>query len=847
MRDDPPAPPTFRVVFRPLPGVDGIRALRRALKFALRACRLRCISLSNAIAHFVKGGAPRGRLIMPCGTGKSLTAFFIAEQLNPRTLVVAVPSLALIAQSLKVWTREFLARGEVPDWFIVCSAEDTGDISDDDFVGDTYQHSLETNTSPDTIVAWLGQTKNSERRVIFVTYQSGPKFAEAAREVDLTVDFMVFDEAHKTVGAKHKKFAYLIFNENVQAKHRMFMTATERVPQSEDDRVLSMDDVTMYGEQFHLLTYKKAVDQDIICDYDVVIMAVSRTETVELVRRNALINTGIDGLDEAQAMQLATGIALKKMYQDRKIKHAISFHSSIFKAEQFRKQQDALNNIGALGPPVVNLHISSKRTTTKRKQLIREFPTYERALMTNARCLTEGVDIPAVDCVVFADRKNSTVDIVQASGRAMRTAPGKDKGHILIPLVVDDDVDAKTIEVLAKKSEFREIARIVTALSTNDERIVDEFRLIYDGKKPPSNGGVIKIDGSVRLGHSIELDKFAEAIQAKLWERIARSNWRSFGEAREYVRNLGLKSRAQWDAYCKSAQRPPDIPTNPNTVYALEGWVGMGDWLGTGTIATHLRQYRPFEEARTFVHGLGLKSQSEWNSFATSVQLPVDLPKAPHMVYANEGWSTWGDWLGSGVVATYKLKYRTFEQARGFARTLGLKSREEWLAFARTGKLPTDIPFKPERAYADQGWAGMGDWLGTGTIATGLRQYRPFNEARTFVHTLGLKSAKEWRAYSKTEGRPPDLPTNPHRLYASEGWISWADWIGTATIATNQRPYRSFGEARVFVHSLGLKSANEWRTYTKSGKLPADIPAGPSRTYANEGWLNWGDWLGTIA
>ena len=156
---------------------------------------------------------------------------------------MAVPSLALIAQSLKDWTREFLARGGVPDSFVVCSADDVGDISDDDHVGDTYEHGLETDTSVEAIVAWLRRTKDSRRRVVFVTYQSGLKFAEAAREVDLTVDFMILDEAHKTVGAKHKKYAHLIFDENVKASRRMFMTATQRVPQIEDDRVLSMDDV----------------------------------------------------------------------------------------------------------------------------------------------------------------------------------------------------------------------------------------------------------------------------------------------------------------------------------------------------------------------------------------------------------------------------------------------------------------------------------------------------------------------------------------------------------------------------------------------------------------------------
>jgi predicted helicase len=188
------------------------------------------------------------------------------------------------------------------------------------------------------------------------------------------------------------------------------MTATQRVPQIEDDRVLSMDDVAMYGEQFHLLTCKAAIEQKIICDYEIVVMAVSQADIADLVRRNMLINAGLDGLDEAQAMRLATGIALKKMYESRNVRHAISFHNSIAKAEQLSDQRDALNAADEFGPPAVNLHISSRLTTSRRKQLMREFPTYQRALMTNARCLTEGVDIPAIDCVVFADRRNSTVD-----------------------------------------------------------------------------------------------------------------------------------------------------------------------------------------------------------------------------------------------------------------------------------------------------------------------------------------------------------------------------------------------------------------------------------------------------
>ena len=829
------------------------------------------VALADSIAHFLDKGASRGRLIMPCGTGKSLAAFFIAEQLKPQTVVVAVPSLALIAQSLKDWTREFLARGEVPDWFVVCSADDVGDISDDDHVGDTYEHGLETDTSVEAIVAWLRRTKNSRRRVVFVTYQSGLKFAEAAREVDLSVDFMILDEAHKTVGAKHKKYAHLIFNENVKASRRMFMTATQRVPQTEDDRVLSMDDVAMYGEQFHLLTCKAAVEQEIICDYEIVIMAVSQADIAELVRRNKLVNTGVDGLDEAQAMRLATGIAIKKMYQDRDVRHAISFHASIFRAEQFREQQDALNNIEALGPSAVNLHISSKLTTTQRKRLMREFPTYERALMTNARCLTEGVDIPAIDCVVFADRKNSTVDIVQAAGRAMRTAKGKDRGYILIPLVVDDDVDAEGIEAFAKKSGFREVARIVTALSTNDERIVEQFHVIYNGDKIPSGGGIIKFDGDVRLGLNIEFAKFADAIKAKIWERLA--PWRSYDDAVAFVHALRLKGVAEWYAYCRGERtdlpgKPADIPKTPSHVYgeqfrARGGW---GAWFGTD----HRKGgWLPYDEAAAYVRELRLKDQSEWFAYYRGERTdlprkPKNIPDAPWKVYGDEFRERGGlgTWLGTGSKHPKFKIWLPYEEAIKFVHELNLKNVSEWRAYIRGERtdlavMPTDIPMTPPGAYAEEFRArgGWGAWLGTRHRRGG---WLPYDEARTFVNTLGLKSRSEWEAYRRSErddlpAKPEDIPANPQQVYGDEyrerGGIG--NWLGTWNKKRGSIKYRSYDEAVKFVHELELKSATEWRAYCGGKRTdlpvrPPDVPASPWRMYGDEfrerGGI--GAWLG---
>jgi hypothetical protein len=258
------------------------------------------------------------------------------------------------------------------------------------------------------------------------------------------------------------------------------------------------------------------------------------------------------------------------------------------------------------------------------------------------------------------------------------------------------------------------------------------------------------------------------------------SGWRSFKKARAFVHRLGLKSDSEWRDYLKSGRKPEDIPAHPRLAYANDGWSGMGDWLGTGRIADQLREYWPFKKARAFVHRLGLKSQGEWFRYSKSGKKLDNIPRGPQRTYRNAGWTTWGDWIGSGNVATRLRKYRSFKKARAFARSLGLKSQSEWRDYCKSGKKPDDIPIKPYKTYADTGWASLGDWLGTGGVATHLRKYRSFKQARAFVRGLGLKSQSQWRDYSKSGKKPADIPSNSSRTYAKTGWAGYADWLGYA-------------------------------------------------------------------
>src|SRR5262249_3661790 len=154
----------------------------------------------------------------------------------------------------------------------------------------------------------------------------------------------------------------------------------------------------------------------------------------------------------------------------------------------------------------------------------------------------------------------------------------------------------------------------------------------------------------------------------------------------------------------------------------------------TKRIATRLRKFRPFKEARAFVHNLGLNNGDAWRAYCQSGEKPNDIPAPPERVYRNRGWIDWGDWLGTGPK---HVGWMTFRQARSFACKLGFKNQNQWFAYAKSGKKPKDIPSSPSTVYGGDGWAGWGDWLGTGATATHLREYLSFDEARKFVRQLG--------------------------------------------------------------------------------------------------------------
>ncbi|MBM3418854.1 MAG: hypothetical protein FJY17_08060, partial [Bacteroidetes bacterium] len=561
-------------------------------------------AIDASFKYFVDAGNKRGKLIMPCGTGKSLTAYWIAESLESKSTIVAVPSLALIKQSLEDWTKEMLLTkgSNLPDWICICSDESTGKLTDD-FVIDTYSLGIPTTTNSAEIKKFL-KVKSAVGKVIFTTYQSAEKLATVSRKINYKFDLAILDEAHKTVGNTEKSFSTLLKDTAIRIDKRLFMTATERIVKGATDNILSMDDTNVYGSVIYKLSFKKAIEQSIITDYRIVTVLINDNEINELVKKNKYLSDNKKRIHQAEAQMLTTALALKKAISNYGISHTVSFHKSISAAKEF---QSLFQKIDTDKNKSEVYHISSKINAGDRSKLLKEFKRTDKAIITNARCLTEGVNVPAIDCVLFADEKHSIIDIVQASGRALRqyidknTGIRKEVGYIIIPVVLKE---GESLDNLTESSRFKTVIRIVTSLSTQDETIAEELKLIDAGKQK-AGSGKIQVIGTVNKSIKLDLSSFSVKIKTKLWERVAKLNIRNFNDARQYSRSLNLPGIKEWILFYKAGNIEIDIPLYPDQTYKGRGWKDWYDWLGNEELSPDGNFNRAIQEISKYFNKHG--------------------------------------------------------------------------------------------------------------------------------------------------------------------------------------------------------------------------------------------------
>ena len=517
----------------------------------------------RAIADVVEGfeSHERGQLIMACGTGKTLTALWIAEALQAERTLVLVPSLSLLRQTLVEWSAQTCG----PFAFKAVCSDESVKPSDDEMVSSVMDIGESVTTNHEEIAFFL---RRKGRRVVFATYQSSPAIAAAqAFSTVPSFDLAVCDEAHRTAGAGDGAFSTVLDAVKIRARRRLFMTATPRyftdaVKKEAGEvglQVTSMDDEVVYGPRMHSLSFGRAVEDDLLCDYRVLITAIDHPTYKALIEKAALVRG--KGLSITDARTLGRELTLLRAMRKYNLRRVLSFHSRVKGAQQFSNE---LTEVRDWAPPHCRprgklwaSHVSGAMPAGQRQvslERLRNVHDGESGVLANARCLGEGVDIPAIDGVAFIDPRQSQTDIVQAVGRAMRKAEGKTLGTIVIPVVIDPDEDAETV---LSSSQFRHVWHVVRALRAHDEVLADELdaarRALGRQRTTLEKVGKIVVDFAGEIDES-----FARAVDVKLVE-ASTSIWETwFGTLEDFVATNG------------HAQVP---------VVYLEGEFRLGQWV----------------------------------------------------------------------------------------------------------------------------------------------------------------------------------------------------------------------------------------------------------------------------
>ncbi|NQT37164.1 MAG: Helicase associated domain protein [Planctomycetes bacterium] len=495
--------------------------------------------------------------VMACGTGKTLVALWVAERLGCRQVLVLVPSLALMRQTLHEWLRQ--TRWDRISYRCVCSDPQVSKGADELIV---HQSDLDfpVNTKIEEVAQYLAQPFDGTR-VVFSTYQSAKVVADALKQ-HRPFDLAIFDEAHKTAGRQGAKFGYALHDENLPIKKRVFLTATPRhYDVSRRDKegdakvVYSMDVPEIYGPTAHVLSFAKAARLGIICNYKVIISVVT-TEMVTdaLLSRGEVIVKG----DAVKARQVANQIALERAVSQHGIKRIFTFHSKVASAEAFVAEAAEGVRTHLLG--FDTYHVNGKIRTADREKILRQFAEADRGLVSNARCLTEGVDVPAVDMVAFMSPKSSKIDIVQATGRAMRKDPAnpeKATGFVFVPLFMEMAA-GENIEDAIQRAGYGEVWSVLEAMQEQDEVLADIIRKMRENKGRTGGFDDSRFREKVEiLCPSIEIDQLRMAIDAQCIERLAGMWDERFGELQKFKEENG---------HCNVPALWPDNP-------ALGTWV----------------------------------------------------------------------------------------------------------------------------------------------------------------------------------------------------------------------------------------------------------------------------------
>ncbi|HKW28256.1 MAG TPA: DEAD/DEAH box helicase family protein, partial [Verrucomicrobiae bacterium] len=516
---------------------------------------------TTALADVQKGfkTADRGKLIMACGTGKTFTALKIAEGLVPTggQVLFLVPSISLISQTLGEWC----SQSEKPlNAFAVCSDPQAGVKKTDEEDIRTSDLAFPAHTNARKLVKEVGLLRAKLKKnltVIFSTYQSIAVIADAQKQFGLPeFDLVICDEAHRTTGVEQTElsqkeascFIAVHDADFLNARKRLYMTATPRIyddaskgkAKDLDIQIYSMDDPAIYGAELHRLDFSEAVRKDLLSDYKVLVLAVDQLHVSTALQQQFAKNKELTLDDAVKIVGCWNGLRKRFVKQEgdyseaidrTPMRRAVAFSSRIKDSQKitslfdeiikdYTREHDGENATEETNPDFLRTevrHVDGRMNALFRQealQWLKQDTTRDGTvcrILSNARCLSEGVDVPALDAVMFLNPRNSVVDVVQSVGRVMRKVEGKQCGYIILPIGVPAGVPPE--EALADNEKYKVVWQVLQALRAHDDRFNAIINQLELNKQRPGQIQIIGVggDGERKPGEAHD-----QAVQAHL-------------------------------------------------------------------------------------------------------------------------------------------------------------------------------------------------------------------------------------------------------------------------------------------------------------------------------------------
>ena len=714
------------------------------------------------------------RSIIPCGYGKSFIMWYGIHKWKPfkdKKFIIYYCHNIPATKQLAVKHSQYSNGGDGFKRVVVCSEKK--------YVNGQVKYGIENYSASESKLSEVLEEsfKSPERVIFYVNNRSAGEFQEKFKNISkklrLTINpGAVVDEEQEFTGHKDTDKVDAIVRSI--SDYQVSFTATERRRGTDknQDRIYN-DDVDYFGVVATEITVSQTISEGRSCPIHFKTVEVSDNHTLMTeIQRNNIVETIFN--DETtlsvRGRMLRSVVCLVKSIKEDERTHPMVVTSLIVNTYSFIRLITKLQEINI----IPNDYVIVRGLRTDGINSAVEFNNHKKAIFVGTPWMVTGTDAPNTDGLIADYDMGSEITGSQWIGRGQR--PVDDKELMVYIPTNPDSTEISTLLRVANKYIQDENVHI-EAEETNVEERDDVLGSVQ------RRNITTQIDRDINANPSLKVywDKVYEDLTTNVIGRTGEylvREYLSFEESREYVRGLGLRTLKDFQNWSSSGKRPDNIPSRPTEIYKEE-WISWWDYLG---VIDGWNGYMSYNELVEYIRPFNIKSGSEWNDYWKTNKKPNNIPGYPQNTYKE--WTSWGDFLGTGVVAGMYMKdvYVSYDEAEKFAKGLNLKKMKEWYEWCKKGDRPDTIPSNPQTVYKDKGWDSWGKFLGTGVVASKFSDFLDYKKARKIIHSVGLKTAEDWRLYSKTN-RPSNIPANPRDYYGkTNDWVSWGDWLGNGGI-----------------------------------------------------------------